>query len=350
MIDNKINEKQEELKINEGSDVQNTAPKRKNILVVGNGFNIEFLVNGKNYEKIFEKSSNYLRDKALNAGLLKEVHDKSSNKSDKWALYGNTVELKADPNKLEKKYWKYLSTKREWDAETLSSMLLLSRKFQKEDEEFGKGLNASIITDIMDTYNEAKLFNVMWKHEYRKLLLEKLNEYDYIITTNYDNNLTELVRDKSKIVNLTGTFKYKDSIKLTPFISQMEFDSKLIKINKETKRGFIDFDIFGINMTKQLLLLEFIFSKVNRHSKINHYVFNLSKRQWQEDLFQIVKDYSPMEFSEEPIIAERFKILKSAIYSQINYNEWIGRRVKNTLSFAAFPSFEELFKTLKKSK
>ena len=127
---------------------------------------------------------------------------------------------------------------------TLSSMLLLSKTFQKEDEKFGKELNASIIKDIMQTYEESKLFNVMWKHEYRKLLLDKLNEYDYIITTNYDNNLAELVRDKSKIINLTGTFKYSDSIKLTPFISQAEFDSKLIKIDQNTKRGFIDFDNF----------------------------------------------------------------------------------------------------------
>jgi hypothetical protein len=110
-------------------------------------------------------------------------------------------------------------------------------------------------------------------------LLEKLNDYDYIITPNFDNNLAELVRDRSKIIYLTGTIKYPDSIGIGPFVSRAQFDAKLAEVNKHTKRGYVNFDIFGINMPKQLMLLEFIFSKTNRYTKINHYVYNLSKRQ-----------------------------------------------------------------------
>ena len=118
LMDDNLNKEKIEPSIqNKDTGEINESLKRKNILVVGNGFNIEFLVDGKKYEKIFDRSSNYLRDKALNADLLKEVHEGSKNKFDKWALYGNAVKLKLDPNKLEKKYWKYLSTKREWDAE-----------------------------------------------------------------------------------------------------------------------------------------------------------------------------------------------------------------------------------------
>lgn len=333
------------------SSMHQSKYRHKNVLIVGNGFNLEFLSNAENYKNIFPKASHALKEKALEADLLKPVHENEQKiKEHEWELYGNKMKLKTEPTKSEKKYWNYLTTKREWDAETLSSMLLLSRTFQDEDESFGEMLRTGIIKDIADYYEDKKLYNVMWKHEYRKLLIEKLNAYDYIITINYDNNIAELVRDRSKIIQLTGSYKNPDSINLSPFISRNEFMSKLVKVDPYLKRGEVDFDIFGINMAKQLLLLEYIFSKVNRHTRINHYVYNLSKKQLHEDIFEIVKEYSPSEFAEDPTIGERFKELKARIYHQIDSSEWIGRRITNSRFSAAFPTFEELFETLRKSK
>lgn len=342
---NKPSKNSNELPVN-----KTTPQRRSNILIVGNGFNLEFLVDGEKYKDIFLKSSHALREKALQADLLKPVHEDSDSKGHEWELYGNTVKLKSEPTKEEKKYWNYLSTKREWDAETLSSMLLLSKTFQDEDETFAKMLKEGIVKDIASTYENKKLYNVMWKQEYRKLLLDKLNSYDYIITTNYDNNLSELVHDRSKIIQLTGTIKRADSLNIGPFTSRVEFDAKLVDINKNVKRGYVDFEIFGINMTKQLLLLEFIFSKINRHASIHHYIYNLNKRQWHEDLFQIVKDFSPAEFAEDPTIGERFKKLKAKIYRQDDCSEWIGSSVTNSSFMSAFPTFEELFETLRKTR
>ncbi len=335
------------------SETFNSKYRRKNILIVGNGFNLEFLTNGEDYKNIFPKASNALREKALEADLLKPIHDdveKQKSKKHEWDLYGNTMKLKTEPTKEEKKYWHYLSTKREWDAETLAYLILLSRTFQDEDESFGEMLRSGIIRDIANYYEEKKLYNVMWKQEYRKLLINKLNEYDYIITINYDNNLSELIRDRSKIIQLTGSFKNVESINLLPFISRNEFMAKLAKIDKHLKRGEVDFDIFGINMAKQLLLIEYIFSKINRNTRINHYIHNLSKKQLHEDLFQIVKEFSPNEFADDHSIGQRFRELKVRTYHQFDSSEWIGRRITNNKFSSGFPTFKELFETLRTSK
>jgi hypothetical protein len=59
---------------------KNNEKKKINILIVGNGFNLEFLVDGEKYRDIFPKSSNALREKALDAQLLKHVHEDSKDK------------------------------------------------------------------------------------------------------------------------------------------------------------------------------------------------------------------------------------------------------------------------------
>lgn len=253
------------------------------ILLVGNGFNLAYSQKKDLYKNLLKEIHVLGYDMAIEHELIEPRNHRLKININNYRFKEGII--KSNPSHSEGKAWLYLNSFQH-DSETTWSMIFLSEFFHKitNKKKFIQDNKTKINNIIKDYFEEHQL--TVDDFMSTDFLQSKLNEYDYIITTNYDNNIEQYT--SKEVIHLHGDITKNSNIKVGPFAELKTITDSIANIKEDSKN--IELDIFGISMITEVHIIKYIVE--SGFKKVNHYIYDFRKNKDSEDICGLALQYA----------------------------------------------------------